>query len=196
MIDSSGWSTSAGYTSAYLEYLDEGQHTFIVRALHLNTTSVESNPHVTLFTVDAVKGPSAMFTPRRIYAAVGQPFTFSVSAEEVNSLYGARLSIRYDPAKVAVDTISPGSMMQGNGGSAILLPTIDNATGTILVDIATVGRHPKGVSGSGTLAVLKCRALTMGNADFTFVRSDCSYRDTLNTPVAIRDLVGGRVVIR
>jgi hypothetical protein len=195
-LDTEPWSAWTTGTSALLDYLDEGTHTILIKSKHRNTTTEESTPQLITFVVDAVKGPSAMFLPRRKFVNAGDAFSYDVRAEEVSILYGARLAIRYNPAIVLIDSIEAGPMMQGNGGSAILLPTIDNKTSTALVDIAVVGRKPKGVSGSGILATLRCRALTTGSVDFTFSSSESSYRDTTNTPIPIRDLVPGKVVVR
>jgi len=195
-VDTDAWSAWSSATSTVLDYLDEGSHTLIVKAQHRNKTTEETNPSSVTFIVDAVKGPSAMFYPRRIFVNAGAAFTYNVYAEEVNLLYGARMAIHYDPALVTIDTIQAGALMQGNGSSALLIPTIDNSTGIAFVDVATVGHKPKGVSGSGTLAILRCHALTAGSVDFTFSKTDCSYRDTTNASITIRDLIAGKVVVK
>jgi hypothetical protein len=191
--DAVGWSAWNYQTTVTLEYLDEGSHFFSVRARHRNEVTIEDSPPKIYYVVDAVKGPSAMFFPRRIFINAGTTFNYDVYAEEVNSLYGASLTINYNPAIIQIDTIHAGSLI---GGNAILLPTINNTAGTAIIDIATVGRRPKGVSGSGSLFILYCHALLAGTADLTFSRGECIYRDTTNTSINILDLVSGKVVVR
>jgi hypothetical protein len=146
--------------------------------------------------VDAVKGPSLMFNPRRIVASRGQTFTYDIKAEEVSLIYGAKMLIQYDPSIVNVTGIIAGAMMTGNSGTAIILPTIDLSAHTITIEIATVGRIPKGVSGSGVIATLQCIARTSGNAIFQFNNSQTLFRDTLNIPITPNTLVQGRVEIQ
>jgi hypothetical protein len=195
-FDASGWLAWSSQTSVSLDYLDEGQHSFSVRARHRNGTTIEQNPPQVNFTVDAVKGPSLMFNPRRIVASRGQTFTYDIKAEEVSLIYGAKMLIQYDPSIVNVTSIIAGAMMTGNSGTAIILPTIDLTAHTITIEIATVGRIPKGVSGSGVIATLQCIARTSGNAIFQFDNSQTLFRDTLNMPITPNALVQGRVEIQ
>jgi hypothetical protein len=194
--DTVGWSVWSSQTSATLDYLDEGQHTFTVRARHLISTIVEQNPRQVHFTVDAVKGPSLVFCPRCKYVSRGQIFTYDIKAEEVSFMYGTKMSIQYDPSLVNVTGILIGAMMMGNSGTGILLPTIDSIAHTITIEIATVGRTPKGVSGSGVVATLQCRATVAGTALFQFNNTETLLRDTLNVPITPNTLVQGRVEIQ
>jgi hypothetical protein len=194
--DASGWSVWSSDTSATLDYLDEGQHSFTVRAMHRNGITIEQNPPQVNFMVDAVKGPSLMFCPRRKYASIGQTFTYDIKAEEVSFMYGTKMSIQYDPSRVEVTGILAGALINSNGGSSIILPTIDSIANTITIEIATIGRTPKGVNGSGVVATLQCKALVAGTALFQFNSSETQLRDTLNVPIAPNTLVQGRVEIQ
>jgi hypothetical protein len=194
--NASGWSEWSSQTSAAIDYLDEGLNSFAVRAKHKNGITIEQNPPQVNFTVDAVKGPSLMFYPRRKYASPGQAFTYDIKAEEVSHMYGTKMSITYDPSRVNVTGILVGTLINGNNSSCIVLRTIDTIAHSIAIEIATIGRIPKGVSGSGVIATLQCRAIAAGTTLFQFNNSETLLRDTLNTPITPNTLVQGRVEIQ
>jgi hypothetical protein len=193
--DAGNWLGWSSQTSVTLDYLDEGQHSFAVRARHRNGKNIELNPPHINFTVDAVKGPSLMFLPRRKYALQGQAFTYDIKAEEVSFIYGTKISIQYDPSHVNVTGVLTGALINANG-SSIILPTIDSIAHTITIELATIGRSPKGVSGSGVLATLLCYAKISGTTLFSFNSSQTLLRDTLNVPITPNTLVQGRVEIQ
>jgi hypothetical protein len=194
--DAGGWSVWSAQTSATLNYLDEGKHTFAVHARHHNGITIERNPPQIDFMVDAVKGPSLMFCPRRTSVLRWQTFTYDIKAEEVSFMYGTKMSIQYDPTYVTVTGIIAGAMVNSNSGTSILLPTIDSIAHTITIEIATIGRTPKGVSGSGVIATLQCKALVAGTTLFQFNSTQTLLRDTLNAPITPNTLVQGRVEIQ
>jgi Cohesin domain len=194
--DAGGWSVWSAQTSATFDYLDEGTHTFAVRARHHNGITIERNPPQIDFTVDAVKGPSLMFCPRRTSILRRQTFTYDIKAEEVSFMYGTKMSIQYDPTYVTVTGIIAGAMVNSNSGTSILLPTIDSIAHTITIEIATIGRTPKGVSGSGVIATLQCKAIVAGTTLFQFNSTQTLLRDTLNAPITPNTLVQGRVEIQ
>ncbi|MFZ1976846.1 MAG: cohesin domain-containing protein [Bacteroidota bacterium] len=193
--DTIQWTPFGTQTSLTLDYLDEGTHTFSVRSLHFNGTTIETNPPYVQYTVNAVNGPSLMFYPRRLIVANGQAFTYDINVVEVSLVYGAKLVMSYDPSLVNVTGAIVGSPLN-TGGSGVMLPTIDPVSKTITLDIAAIGRTPKGIDGTGAIVVLQCTALATGVELFQFNAAQTALRDTSNSPIPINTLIGGRVEIQ
>jgi hypothetical protein len=183
-------------TSATFDFLDEGSHTFTIYSTNTGGCVVEKPAVVKTFTVDAVQGPSVMFFPRMKTVGVGETFTYDIRAEEVTNLFGAKLSVSYSASLVTVDSVQAGSYVQSSGGDAIVFSSLDNVGGKAVINLVIVGGNPKGITGSGVIATLMCRALVTGTADFSFDQGETTYRDTTNASIPIRDLVGGKVVVQ
>jgi len=196
-IDSSAWSGWTAGTGVTITYLDDGPHAFSVRGEHRNQVTVEAQPPVRNFTVSAVAAPAVIFQPRLLSVDSGAAFSYEIRTLGVTSLFASRLIVSYDPLIAAIDSVSPGGFLAGNGGS-VLPPfvKIDNVTGTVEVDLVVVGGTPKGVSGGGVIAVLWCRSLRPGVCDFSFDASSAALRDTSNAAIVIHDIVNGRLIVR
>ena len=72
-LDNQNWSNWSNVKEATFTYLDEGKHTFMVKAKYINNIEQEEPAKVD-FTVDAVKGPALMFRPRKVEITAGQYF--------------------------------------------------------------------------------------------------------------------------
>ena len=198
-FDTELWSDWTASTSATFGFLDEGSHTFSVRGRHTNGVTVEQSPPSRTFTVDAVKGQSAMFLPRLKVVSNGQSFTYDVKAEEVAGLLAAKLSIGYNKNVMRIDSIQFGSLVTVNGGNAVQfssLNSVDNVNGKAIINLAIAGGSPRGITGSGVIATLFCRAIAAGRIDITFDRSGTEYRDAANAQISIRDLINGRLEVQ
>lgn len=196
-FDSSAWSGWTAGTSATFDYLDDGPHTFSVRGEHRNLATVEEQPPVRNFTVQAVTSPAVIFQPRRLTADSGTTFSYGIRTLGVTSLFASRLIVRYDPLVVVIDSVAPGGFLAGNGGS-VLPPFVklDNVNGTVEVDLVVVGGTPKGVSGGGVIAVLWCRSLKRGVSNFSIDAPSAALRDTSNSTIVLHDIVNGRLIVR
>ena len=74
---------------------------------------------------------------------------------------------------------------------------VDGMNGILRLDLLLAGGSPaKGVAGSDALVVLNCTAINTGTAHFTFVTDSTAFRDIANTPMAIKEYVGGKVVVK
>ena len=194
-FDDTAWSPWTGQNSVTIGYLDEGPHTFTVRAKHKNNQTIEANPPTRTFVVDAVHGPSVMFLPRRKIISPGDHFMYSVKAEEVTGLFASRLAVKYNPNFVQVDSVRSGDFLTTNRGIPILfVPPIDSVNGKLEIDMFVAGSS---VSGSGMLATMYCTArLSTPGTEFAFDPSSTAYRDTLDSPMTIQNFVKGEVVVR
>jgi len=195
--DADPWSTFGPDTGTTLTFLDEGPHTFTVKARHINGVTEEGDPPKRTFTVDAVQGPAVMFLPRLKTVSWNQSFTYDIKAEQVSGLLGCKLAFTYNKNAVRIDSAQAGLFLRSNGGSpSPVLSTIDNANGKATFELVVLGGKPKGVSGTGVLATVYCHALSSGSVDISFVAGETAFRDTVNAPVTIKELVNGRVTVR
>ena len=198
-FDSDVWSDWTTITSATFGYLDEGSHTFSVRSRHTNGVTIEQNPPTRTFTVDAVKGQSVMFLPRLKIVTNSQRFTYDVKAEEVVGLLAAKITIGYNRSVLRIDSIQFGSFVAVNGGNAVQFPSVnsvDNVNGKAVINLGIAGGSPRGITGSGVIATLFCRALAAGTIELSFDSSGTEYRDTANAQIPLRDLINGRLEVQ
>ena len=76
-LDSSGYSDWSSSTSATLDYLDEGLHTFSVKGRYASMEEDETPASIS-FTVNAVTGPALMFYPRRAITSQNNIVTLQI----------------------------------------------------------------------------------------------------------------------
>jgi hypothetical protein len=195
-LDSNQWSEWIAQTSITIEYLDEGSHTFTVRALHRNKVTTEQNPPSRTFTVDAVRGSSVMFYPRLKQARVNEQFQYDIKLEEFEQIIGLRTALSWDHAGYILDSVSTRSYASSNGGVPVLFSTVYQAQQQASIDLGILGGRPKGISGTGIVLTLYGRMAAAGVANISFQPASSASRDTANQSRTIRELVGGKVVTR
>ena len=192
--DGTGWSAFTGATSITLTDLDEGAHTFSVRAKHKNG-SIESTPPSISFNVSAVTGPAIMFFPRKKNVALGSAFTYSVQAEKIaTNLLAAKISLQVQANFLQVDSVTAGDFVKQNGETPILFWAINATKDTVIIDVAAAGGIISGVSGSGALANLYCHAKAFGLTMINFVAAQTAYRDTVGNAIPMNMVIPGKVV--
>jgi hypothetical protein len=193
-LDGTGWSPFTSATSITLTDLDEGAHTFSVRAEH-KSGGIESSPPSISFNVHAVTGPAIMFSPRKIEVAVGPEFTYSVQAEYINTnLLAAKISLQVQPNALQVDSVSAGAFVGQNGETPILFYAVNATNDTVTIDVAAAGGAISGENGSGALAILYCHAKAAGLTMINFVAAQTAYRDTLGNNIPMNMVIPGKVV--
>jgi hypothetical protein len=195
-LDNYEWTPFSADTFLVLEDLDEGSHLFSARSKHANGT-IEASPKIISFVVDAVKGPAVMFGVRSKEVGVGQLFTYSVNVEEVQNILGMKASISFNKQLVTISSIDLGSYATSNNVKPSLFENTDNINGTARIDILFAGGSPKkGITGSGDVITLNCRANVIGTANFIFNQDSTFYRDTTNAAITIKSFVAGKVVVK
>ena len=193
-VDGTGWSAFSSAKSILLTDLDEGAHTFSVRAQHASG-SIESTPQSISFNVSAVTGPAIMFFPRKKNVAVGSAFSYSVQAEKVSTnLLAAKISLQVQPNLLQVDSVTAGDFVRQNGETAILFWGINTTKDTVTINVAAAGGAISGVSGSGALANLYCHAKGSGLTMINFVAAQTAYRDTVGNAIPLNMVISGKVV--
>lgn len=104
-------------------------------------------------------------------ATVGDRFTISVLVSCAVNLAGYQVELRFDPAVVAVRSVSNGGFLASAGGSVFVAgPEVDNGAGkaTVGAIVLRPGPYP---TGSGTLASFSLEAVSLGSTDLDAVVS-------------------------
>lgn len=200
-MDSSNWSLFSVGKSASYELLDEGQHLFTVKARYLNQVE-QPTPTTVPFSVDAVKGPAVLCTPRKTSIIKNNTFDVEIGLEEVNEVAGVKIMIQYDKTKFSLEAVpevykDSKSILLKNGGSVIDIVDINSVTGTITFNLAVAGGNPAFVSGSGKLGKLRFRALAnSGTRQQITVGTESLLRKSDNTVIQIQATVNAIVDIQ
>ncbi|MFC1530262.1 cohesin domain-containing protein [Gemmatimonadota bacterium] len=191
------WSAWSEVSSLTLEYLNEGSYSFLVRSAYAPgegaPTSIDPTPASLSFSVDAVAGPSLRLSPLLISSSVGEEVLIEIVAEEVTGLMAVKAVIHYDPGKLTVEELLKGDFLASTGGSVAAYFDIDDLGGAIEINIGTATGTPVGVSGTGTIAHLRCTISAAIDQDLTFDQALTEFRDADNQPIAIVSLIGARV---
>lgn len=167
-MDSSSWSPVSIGTTARYDLLEEGAHTFFVKGLYRNGEE-QIVPTQISFTVDAVLGPELMFSPRKMSVRQGDLFDLVLRAEEMSEIAGGKIIVQYDKLMMIYQnsyllTTGSGSLFGKNGGSAAADSVVANAeAGTVTFYLKLTGGSTSSVSGTGTIAALRFRAVGFPN---------------------------------
>ncbi len=180
----SHWSTNRFAT---FNYLNEGGHRLSVQSRYI--TGDTSLVVTVNFTINAVQGPALMFYPRRHIASVGETVTFQILAEEVENLTAAEFTISFDPADLAITSISQGAIFTGNGESIF---HTENGSGTLSILTAILGGENPAVSGTGDLVIIEVSLLQTGETQLIFNGSEI-FKDPENNNITILETVDGYI---
>lgn len=197
-LDGGTWSEWTSVTSYTWGFLNERQYTFEVQSGYdpgqgNDPSQFDDTPASVTFTVDAVDGPSLLFFPRQTMAASGTQFNVLLVAEEVLNVMLVSTEIVFDPAHLAVISVTDGDFMTSTGGSIASYTSWDNSTGRIYINLATATGSPPGVSGTGNLVTIRFTAKNNSESNVTFVSANTLMRNPLNQTITIRSLVNGKV---
>ena len=153
-FDWSDWSIDSLIT---LEYLDEGEHSLSFQSRY-STGDTSQVSNVTFF-VDAVSGPSLMFFPRRHILEIGEEATFLLKVEEITSFMAGEIHLSYDPSKIEIVSIMPGSIVEQYNES-IFHFDIDNNNGQIDLLMTLLDSNLPSFSGTIDIAKLVVRNIS------------------------------------
>jgi general secretion pathway protein D len=106
-------------------------------------------------------------TPSRLWVQPGDVFVVTVEATAAKPVAHLPLALSYDPAVLAVEDVVPGDFL-GPASSAEILSDSSHP-GELVLGASRLGSQP-GVTGSGVVARVRFRALTLGASEIAFVR--------------------------
>jgi general secretion pathway protein D len=104
------------------------------------------------------------FLPGALQAQLSGVVAVNVQVENVSDLFAiTSLKLKFDPAMLKLNDVTPGEMIQRDGGRVTSVKDINNETGEVLL---TVTRIPgsTGVKGSGSIATLNFTAVGKGSS--------------------------------
>jgi hypothetical protein len=104
------------------------------------------------------------FLPGALQAQLSGVVAVNVQVENVSDLFAiTSLKLKFDPAVLRLNDVTPGEMIQRDGGRVTSVKDINNDTGEVLL---TVTRIPgsAGVKGSGSIATLNFTAVGKGSS--------------------------------
>ncbi|HQC22038.1 MAG TPA: cadherin domain-containing protein, partial [Anaerolineaceae bacterium] len=110
----------------------------------------------------AQAGTSLSVNPTPAEARTCSTSTVAVRVADVTDLTAFHLELSFDPSKIEVTAVAPGSFLIGTGETYLPEPTnaVNNTTGTVVWGLAKQGSggNPNPVSGSGDILVLTIKA--------------------------------------
>ena len=103
-------------------------------------------------------------TPAEAASAIGQEGKFELSVESVRSLYGAIITLSYDPKVVEFKSASEGTLLKKDGQQTSFLFSNNIRAGTVDIYMTRIG-DVGGVDGSGSLGAIVFQGKSGGASD-------------------------------
>lgn len=109
------------------------------------------------------------FMPAAIQTPLSSVVTVTVQVENAADLFSASpIKIKFDPAQLRLNDISPGDLFSRDGGRVTSSKDIRNDAGEATLTVSRLPNSP-GVSGSGAIATLSFVAVGKGSSKVTVV---------------------------
>jgi hypothetical protein len=167
-----------------------------------------------------IEGPALILSPVKININNGDNFQTELWIVEANTpISGVTTRIEFDPDVFSVegvneigqsfvihsDTSSVDSSGTGsesfllqNGGQLIFIYDIDAENGYLDIDCAVVEGNPRDVTGSGTLAKITFKHLTVSTDSESQleISQNSLFSDSNSNPVAVNHRLGSQVTIK
>ncbi|MCD6170288.1 MAG: carboxypeptidase regulatory-like domain-containing protein [Candidatus Latescibacteria bacterium] len=193
------WSEWSKQIQVSLDGLDESS---LVGGYHFQVRSrsaagdVDSTPASRRFTVDAIQGPALWLTPRKLQTASGSEFQLQIVAEEVADLMLAHLVVKFDSSKLELVSVEPEEAFFKKNGGTLVWPQPRLGPGFVDISAGVALGSPPGVSGTGTIGLLRFKAKAPGTTQVEFNQEKTELRDHSNQQIELRKLVESRVLIQ
>ena len=152
MHDNADWSDWSQHYSTTLDYLDEGVHTFEVKARSINGV-VQQIPHALGFTVDAISGPAAIVYPYLQKANPGDTLVYQIIAEEVSDLFAVEVNISIDDEYLELIDVIDGELLGEWGGEVLRIQEVSGSN----VSLSVVAVEGESNSFAGTTSLISFR---------------------------------------
>lgn len=194
-LDNQPWSEWSNAKEVTLSYLDEGRHTFMVKAKYVNNIEQQTPTQVN-FTVDAVKGPALMFVPRKVETRSNLSFDTEIYVEEASDFAGVKIVILYNTSVFDVENVQvykdSKSILLKNGGNIIDFVSVNKGAGKVEINLAVAGGNPTDVNGTGPIGKIRFKVLphvSSGTSSEIKFDNSSTMRDSNNQTVQIKELV-------
>ncbi len=108
----------------------------------------------------------------------------------------AHLVIKFDPSKLELVSVEPErDFFQKNGGT-LVWPQPRLGAGFVDISTGVALGNPPGVSGTGTIGLLKFKAKAPGTTQVEFNPEKTELRDHSNQQIELRKLVESKILIQ
>ena len=164
-------------TFVMLRDLEEDEHAFSVRARNNSVTGDSLTVH---FSVDAIKGPGLVFSPRKI----GSISTVSLMLEDVSELMAAHIEIICPDQSAWLSGFSLYGELRGI--SEIMLFTDETNSRRLIIDIGFPG-ETGGLNGRVSLGTFVVRPLGI-TGEIRIDQEKTMFRDINNNPVEVNGI--------
>ena len=104
--------------------------------------------------------------PADVNVAVGQEMRFELSMDNVRELYGAIVTLGYDPKITEFKTASEGALLKRDGQQTSFLFSNNVRAGTVDIYMTRIG-DVGGVSGAGSLGTLVFQSKAGGSGEIS-----------------------------
>lgn len=116
---------------------------------------------------DAIAAAALQFSPADAEAQVGQDVRFDLMAQNVKDLYGAIVTLSYDPKVMDFKTAAEGAFLKKDGQQTSFLFSNNIKAGTVDIYLTRIG-DVGGVAGAGGLCTVTFQAKTAGTGALVF----------------------------
>ena len=134
--------------------------------------------------------PALVIFPNEVNVNIGETFTVSVYALDVENVAGAYIKLDYDQNKLLLMTINPGTFFSDLQDPIYFTETQNS--GTIELYTAFLGADSSSVSGTGSFMSIVFSASAGGVSSITY-SPDCELADPDDNPIEIKDFGFGVV---
>jgi general secretion pathway protein D len=111
-----------------------------------------------------------MFGPQTAPVAAGSTFQVPVVVLDGKDISSVALQVKYDPAKLSLVNVSPGSYLSRDGQAVSPVHSDDDGTGSVNV-VASRPPGAPGVAGTGVAYILSFQAKVAGETVISMTRS-------------------------
>ena len=127
--------------------------------------------------------PALVIFPNEVNVNIGETFTVSVYALDVQNVAGAYIKLDYDQNKLLLMTINPGTFFSDLQDPIYFTETQNS--GTIELYTAFLGADSSSVSGTGSFMSIVFSASASGVSSLTY-STDCELADPDDNPIDIK----------
>ncbi len=194
-LNNNDWSPWSTDTVTTLDYLDEINHVFQVKAKY-SSDSVQHVPSTVTFTVDAIEGPALWLYHKKVETSVNSIFSIYIMAEEVTELAMMSVVLNFDPAYLQIqgyEVCEDDSIL--NGHQVIRTDKFDFVNGIMTVYLALISSEQESLNGSGPIIRVYFKAIQQGTSNISF-DDGCYFRKANNNLIEIISKVSSLIEIR
>jgi hypothetical protein len=123
-------------------------------------------------------------SPENSEAGVGEEFTANVDIESEYYVFAAEFELRFDPDVLEVLSVEEGEYLRQDGASIYPLMIFDNDAGIVNFAVTRFNVHT-GVSGPGTLCIVKFSGVSAGSSGLDLQEVSVTDFDINLVPVSI-----------